>query len=76
VAEGDDFSDDGEEQEKRKADDDCPVCLLPLEESRSALQTLVCGHTFHSSCADLWVKKCERRGWRPTCPLCRAELAR
>lgn len=47
------------------AEDDCPICLLPLGDD--VTHTLDCGHRFHTGCI---VESLRRSG--PTCPMCRA----
>ena len=41
----------------------CPVCLERMDENVDSLLTILCNHTFHSSCL---------AKWRDTsCPICR-----
>ena len=42
--------------------DKCPICFDNLSND---IKILNCGHTFHKSCIDYWVKI------NPTCPYCR-----
>ncbi|XP_017774515.1 PREDICTED: BRCA1-associated protein [Nicrophorus vespilloides] len=41
----------------------CPVCLERMDESVDGVLTILCNHTFHSSCLDQWSDS--------TCPVCR-----
>lgn len=46
------------------SDNTCSVCLDEYEEGDELLQ-LTCGHVFHRSCIDVWLKK------NSICPYCR-----
>lgn len=46
-------------------EDNCPVCIAPFG-NNSAIR-LACGHCFHDSCGQNWVKTKQPS----TCPLCR-----
>ncbi|XP_065830783.1 BRCA1-associated protein-like isoform X2 [Oscarella lobularis] len=41
----------------------CPVCLERLDESVNTVLTVLCNHSFHSSCLEQWKDT--------TCPVCR-----
>lgn len=43
----------------------CSICFDSMNNSKT---TLRCGHTFHESCINRWIKI------KPTCPLCRRIL--
>ena len=45
---------------------DCTICMDPVYSDQE--QRLRCGHSFHSGCVSVWLK---RQG---TCPLCRAQI--
>jgi hypothetical protein len=49
-------------------EDDCCVCLAPLEEDER-VRVLDCGHAFHEACVEPWLE--ERR----RCPTCRGEVS-
>jgi hypothetical protein len=49
--------------------EECSVCLLPLD---NVCQILDCGHRFHSTCVNEWIRRCEEQYFLSvTCPLCR-----
>lgn len=58
------------------ADDDnkieCSICLEERDkiQYKDKLTTLKCGHQFCTDC----IKKWKDTKWKPTCPLCRAEI--
>ncbi len=47
--------------------DNCPICLEPMEDLNEQKITL-CEHTFHASCIDRWLSN------HNTCPVCRTIL--
>lgn len=49
-----------------EADPTCSVCMQSFE--GTYVRTLACGHVFHDTCIDEWVKRTEN------CPLCRREI--
>lgn len=49
-------------------EEDCPICLTELQVGDSARQLVVCGHTFHRACVDLWLYRAA------CCPLCKDEV--
>ena len=53
--------------EKKSTEEDCSICLEPLETIRYRRKTL-CGHTFCSECLHEWIRK------KPTCPMCNGSL--
>jgi len=52
-----------EQFSKETCEVSCAVCLSDFEENEM-LRRLPCGHSFHSSCVDKWLKQNKR------CPLC------
>lgn len=46
-------------------DEECSICLHPLEKN---VEILFCGHEFHTNCITKWVPS--------TCPLCRKTFSR
>ncbi|XP_078440280.1 RING/U-box superfamily protein isoform X5 [Wolffia australiana] len=46
----------------------CYICLLEYEEG-DPVRVLPCGHEFHQSCVDKWLKEVHR-----VCPLCRGDV--
>ena len=62
------------DQLKRKAlertHSECPVCLREMEPKECDITS--CGHMFHTTCIDSWLKFCETQDKQPTCPVCRA----
>lgn len=44
---------------------ECPICLITLQQGESVRQLGTCGHTFHKACIDLWLIR------RADCPLCK-----
>jgi hypothetical protein len=57
--------------------DDCSICLsLLAEPGGSGVEALLCNHSFHGDCLDLWVTKCHAKQTLATCPYCRGPLVR
>ncbi|CAL0328119.1 unnamed protein product [Lupinus luteus] len=46
----------------------CIICLADYKEKEILRMMPECGHTFHLSCIDIWLRK------QPTCPVCRLSL--
>ncbi|XP_019465168.1 PREDICTED: putative RING-H2 finger protein ATL62 [Lupinus angustifolius] len=46
----------------------CIICLADYKEREILRMMPECGHTFHLSCIDVWLRK------QPTCPVCRLSL--
>ncbi|KAL3849108.1 hypothetical protein ACJIZ3_010990 [Penstemon smallii] len=49
-------------------ENECPICLAEFEPN-SEINYLSCGHIFHTSCVEKWLKY-----WNTTCPLCRDQM--
>ncbi|KAA8524900.1 hypothetical protein F0562_011322 [Nyssa sinensis] len=49
----------------KQSEQECPVCLTEFEPD-AEINHLSCGHVFHESCIEKWLKY-----WKFTCPLCR-----
>ncbi|KAG5455375.1 MAG: hypothetical protein BJ554DRAFT_5226, partial [Olpidium bornovanus] len=62
-------ADDGEESYLTLPDEDavCVICLAEYEDSEE-LRKLLCGHHFHTACADEWLRLSR------TCPLCKRDI--
>lgn len=58
------------ERQQGREEEECAVCFMPL----GTASVLACGHGYHGGCLDQWVEKCQEKGLRPTCPMCRATL--
>lgn len=43
-----------------------PQCAVCMDAIKSNAKMIRCGHTFHKTCIDKWVRR------SPTCPICRA----
>jgi len=52
---------------KEGEEDDCPICLLPLQPGECIRQT-ACDHAFHRSCIDLWLLR------TADCPVCKHKV--
>jgi tetratricopeptide (TPR) repeat protein len=61
-----------EEEKKEESELKCAICLDPFEEEET--NTTICGHLYHKECLDDWMSTCQRKNWRPSCPMCRASL--
>ncbi|EOY27407.1 Uncharacterized protein TCM_029258 [Theobroma cacao] len=48
---------------------DCVVCLSKVSKGEKLRALPICHHSFHVHCIDAWLKV------RPTCPLCRINVA-
>jgi hypothetical protein len=48
-----------------KSNEDCPICVDKLTSPRCRL---TCGHTFHASCVEKWLRRV------PSCPMCRISV--
>lgn len=48
--------------------DRCVICLADYKEKEALRIIPKCGHTFHRSCIDMWLRK------QSTCPVCRLSL--
>ncbi|RDX94857.1 E3 ubiquitin-protein ligase ATL59 [Mucuna pruriens] len=46
----------------------CVICLAEYKEKEVLRMIPKCGHTFHLSCIDMWLRK------QSTCPVCRLSL--
>ncbi|KAL7591606.1 probable E3 ubiquitin-protein ligase XERICO [Lactuca sativa] len=53
---------------RRPTKQECSVCLTEFKPD-SEINKLSCGHVFHKSCLEKWLK-C----WNITCPLCRNHM--
>lgn len=54
-----------------KSEPSCVICLEKLHtasQDTGALQALACGHSFHASCIQNWLRT------SPTCPLCKLKV--
>ena len=51
---------------KKHIDDNCSVCLLPLD--RQPVQLSQCKHYFHYNCMDKWLDV------KLSCPICRSKV--
>uniref|UniRef100_A0A5B7ANW4 Putative E3 ubiquitin-protein ligase XERICO isoform X1 n=1 Tax=Davidia involucrata TaxID=16924 RepID=A0A5B7ANW4_DAVIN len=49
----------------KRSEQECPVCLTEFKPD-AEINHLSCGHVFHESCLEKWLKY-----WKVTCPLCR-----
>ncbi|KAL7158619.1 hypothetical protein ABFS83_02G156500 [Erythranthe nasuta] len=49
-------------------DAQCSICLSEYEERETLRIMPICGHSFHLSCIDIWLRK------QSTCPVCRLSL--
>lgn len=58
----DEGKNDGERKRKRRAVEQCSICL---DELTTNIVKLPCLHAFHRSCISLWIRK------KNTCPNCR-----
>ncbi|KAL8239321.1 hypothetical protein R6Q59_015888 [Mikania micrantha] len=47
---------------------ECSVCLVEFKPD-AEINQLSCGHVFHKSCLEKWLKL-----WNVTCPLCRNQM--
>nr|XP_043630225.1 probable E3 ubiquitin-protein ligase XERICO [Erigeron canadensis] len=52
----------------RRTKQECSVCLVEFKPN-SEINRLSCGHVFHKSCLEKWLKY-----WNVTCPLCRNDM--
>jgi RING/U-box domain-containing protein len=52
----------------RRPEQDCSVCLTEFE-PYAEINHLPCGHLFHKTCLEKWL-----RYWNVTCPLCRTRM--
>lgn len=48
--------------------DECVICLEDIKDGEIVRVLTVCGHLFHKTCIDLWLKK------QFVCPICRVQL--
>lgn len=51
-----------------EADKECSICLEGFTYGDRQRELAACGHTFHSSCIDLWLLRCAH------CPLCKRDV--
>ncbi|XP_042754166.1 probable E3 ubiquitin-protein ligase XERICO isoform X1 [Lactuca sativa] len=51
-----------------RSKEECSVCLVEFDPD-SEINRLSCGHVFHKSCVEKWLKY-----WNITCPLCRNHM--
>lgn len=69
-----------EEDETQEQEDDCPICLMVLEDTgvgpQKVYSLLNCHHAFHEVCLDLWIAKCQSKEVASTCPSCRSPIIR
>jgi len=49
-------------------EEDCPICLLPLQTGDCVRQISACDHAFHRSCIDLWLLR------TADCPVCKHKV--
>lgn len=49
------------------SNDDCPICIEPLNEAQKNRKINVCGHIFCASCIETWLEK------HKTCPVCKKD---
>merc|ERR1719277_162779 len=47
---------------------DCSICLSAFQEGDQLRKLSACGHTFHKSCADLWLLRSS------ACPMCKVSV--
>ncbi|PWA50748.1 Zinc finger, RING/FYVE/PHD-type [Artemisia annua] len=47
---------------------ECSICLMEFKPD-AEINRLSCGHVFHISCLEKWLKY-----WKVTCPLCRNDM--
>ena len=52
----------------KESDADCAVCLESFEIGDRCRSLLLCKHTFHAQCVDLWLVK------KSVCPICRSDV--
>ncbi|KAF5771849.1 putative transcription factor C2H2 family [Helianthus annuus] len=52
----------------RRTKQECSVCLVEFNPD-AEINRLSCGHVFHKSCLEKWLKL-----WNVTCPLCRNQM--
>ncbi|KAJ2879022.1 hypothetical protein IWW38_006196 [Coemansia aciculifera] len=52
----------------RFASPECSICLAPYE-TADLVRVLVCGHTFHAQCIDVWLTQRSAR-----CPICKEDI--
>jgi len=50
-------------------EEDCPICLLPLQTGECIRQITACDHAFHRSCIDLWLLR------TADCPVCKHKVS-
>ncbi|KAE8688615.1 Muscle M-line assembly protein unc-89, putative isoform 1 [Hibiscus syriacus] len=50
-------------------EDECVICLSEVYKGEKLRSLPICHHRFHVECIDAWVRV------RPTCPLCRINVA-
>lgn len=50
-------------------EEDCPICLHPVQAGEQVRELTACGHVFHRSCVDLWLLR------SASCPLCKGTVA-
>jgi hypothetical protein len=60
------------EPESQQEPEECAICLgdLPLAGGEGAV-LLACSHTLHAGCLARWKDKCQEKGLRFTCVMCR-----
>ena len=51
-----------------KGKDNCPICLLCLNQKQKVVRLPICNHVFHEKCIVDWVEK------KPNCPCCRSDV--
>jgi len=49
-------------------EEDCPICLLPMQTGDCIRQISACDHAFHRSCIDLWLLR------TADCPVCKHKV--
>jgi len=57
-----------EEEDEEAVNQDCPICLLPLQADETLRELGACKHAFHRSCIDLWLLR------SADCPLCKTRV--
>ncbi|OEL22758.1 hypothetical protein BAE44_0016224 [Dichanthelium oligosanthes] len=57
-----------EYQRKAGPAEQCAVCINVVRDGETVRRLPACGHTFHTTCVDGWLRA------HPTCPMCRADV--
>jgi len=56
-------------EECKDEEEDCPICLLPMQPGDCLRHLNICDHAFHRSCIDLWLLR------TADCPVCKHKVA-